>query len=52
MSIQELANGLNISIDRLESIEDGIDFDIYVSDLIMISEKLNVPLSEIMVDSL
>jgi len=52
MSVHELANGLGISKARLESIEDGKDLDITISELISISEKLNVHLKEILVDSL
>jgi len=50
MSIQELAYGLGMSKDRLESIEDGKYLDITVGDLILISQKLNVHLKDILVD--
>ena len=52
ISVPELANRLGMSKDRLRSIEDGTDFDITISELILISIKLDVPLSEILVDSI
>jgi len=50
ISIQKLANELGMSIARLESIEDGAYLDITISELILISGKLNMSLNEIFID--
>ena len=52
MSVQQLANELGTSKERFESIEDGKDLDITISELILISQKLKVHLKDILVGSL
>ena len=50
ISVQDLANGLGMSRDRLELIENGKDRDITISEIILFSRKLNISLNKLFVD--
>jgi len=50
ISVQDLAGGLGMSRDRLELIENGKDRDITISELILVSQKLNVSLNKLFID--